>query len=165
MQYRKLGNTGLEVSCIGLGCAQLGNSTTEYGVRLVQRALDLGINYFDAARGYWDAEVCADDLKQGVTAGRPYLVLSHCVWSVQRSVRFDDYIFIRTYHPGLKNLPSYMLFDVKNDPHETNNLADERPDLVGKALSMLDEWPTLDGDARGRPVPHPRPTGELLQAA
>jgi len=35
----------------------LGNSTTEYGVRLVQRALELGINYFDAARGYWDAEV------------------------------------------------------------------------------------------------------------
>ncbi len=57
MQYRTLGNTGLEVSCIGLGCAQLGNSTTEYGVRLVQRALELGINYFDAARGYWDAEV------------------------------------------------------------------------------------------------------------
>jgi predicted aldo/keto reductase-like oxidoreductase len=52
-----LGNTGLEVSCIGLGCAQLGNSTAEYGVRLVQRALELGINYFDAARGYWDAEV------------------------------------------------------------------------------------------------------------
>jgi predicted aldo/keto reductase-like oxidoreductase len=57
MQYRMMGNTGLEVSCIGLGCAQLGNSATEYGVRLVRRALELGINYFDAARGYWDAEV------------------------------------------------------------------------------------------------------------
>jgi len=52
-----LGDTGLEVSCIGLGCAQLGNSTREYGVRLARRALELGINYFDAARGYWDAEV------------------------------------------------------------------------------------------------------------
>lgn len=57
MQYRALGNTGLEVSSIGLGCAQLGSSCTEYAVRLVQRALELGINYFDVARGYRDAEV------------------------------------------------------------------------------------------------------------
>ncbi|MBN1809190.1 MAG: sulfatase [Planctomycetes bacterium] len=91
---------------------------------------------------YWDAEVYAEDLKRGVRTGRPYLVLGHCVWSVQRSVRFDDHIFIRTYHPGLKDLPGHMVFDLKNDPHETNNLADGRPDLVGKALTMLDEWHT-----------------------
>lgn len=57
MQYRKLGKTGLDVSIIGMGCAQLGSSSTEYGVRIVQRALDLGVNYFDTARGYRDAEI------------------------------------------------------------------------------------------------------------
>jgi predicted aldo/keto reductase-like oxidoreductase len=73
VQYRKLGNTGLEVSCIGLGCTQLGNSTVEYGVRLVQRALDLGINYFDAARDYWDAEV---KLGLALSGQREWAILS-----------------------------------------------------------------------------------------
>jgi len=57
MQYRKLGNTGMEVSVIGLGCAQLGSSSTDYAVSLVRRALDLGINYLDTARSYRDAEI------------------------------------------------------------------------------------------------------------
>ncbi len=57
MQYRKLGNTGLEVSSIGLGCAQLGSSCTEYAAKIVRRAAELGVNYFDTARGYWDSEI------------------------------------------------------------------------------------------------------------
>jgi aryl-alcohol dehydrogenase-like predicted oxidoreductase len=57
MQYRGLGNTGLKVSAIGLGCAQLGSSSPDHAVRVVHRALDLGVNYFDTARGYWDSEV------------------------------------------------------------------------------------------------------------
>jgi predicted aldo/keto reductase-like oxidoreductase len=57
MLYRSLGNTGLSVSAIGLGCAQLGSPKLEYAVRLVRRALDLGVTYIDLARGYRDAEV------------------------------------------------------------------------------------------------------------
>ena len=57
MLYRKLGNTGMEVSVVGLGCAQLGSGSTDYAVSIVQRALDLGINYLDTARSYRDAEI------------------------------------------------------------------------------------------------------------
>ena len=57
MQYRKLGKTGIEVSAIGLGCAQLGSSCTEYAAMIVRRAVELGVNYFDTARGYWDSEI------------------------------------------------------------------------------------------------------------
>jgi len=56
MEYRKLGNTGLEVSVVGLGCAMLGSPDTSYAVRLIQRAIELGVNYMDAARAYRDAE-------------------------------------------------------------------------------------------------------------
>ena len=56
MQYRRLGNTGLDVSAIGLGCAMIGNSTVEYAVQMIHRAIELGVNYFDTARGYWDSE-------------------------------------------------------------------------------------------------------------
>jgi len=57
MQYRKLGTTGLQVSAVGLGCAQLGSSSTEYAIQVVRRALEMGVTYFDLARGYRDAEV------------------------------------------------------------------------------------------------------------
>jgi len=57
MHYRRLGRTGLEVSAIGLGCAQLASSCTEYAVKIVRRAVELGVNYFDTARGYGDSEI------------------------------------------------------------------------------------------------------------
>ena len=57
MQYRKLGNTGLDVSVIGLGAVQLMSSATDYAVQIVQRALDLGMNYIDTARAYGDSEI------------------------------------------------------------------------------------------------------------
>ncbi|MGC9347965.1 MAG: aldo/keto reductase [Anaerolineae bacterium] len=57
MDYRKLGDTGLEVSAIGMGCVQIASSRTEVATAIVRRALDLGVTYFDVARGYGDAEI------------------------------------------------------------------------------------------------------------
>ena len=57
MQYRRLGKTELQVGAIGLGAAQIGSSTVEYAARLLNRALDLGVNYLDTAHGYWDSEM------------------------------------------------------------------------------------------------------------
>ncbi|MEM2921425.1 MAG: aldo/keto reductase [Candidatus Bathyarchaeia archaeon] len=57
MQHRKLGNTGLEVSVIGLGAAMLGSSNVEYAGKVAKRALELGINYYDTAHSYWSSEI------------------------------------------------------------------------------------------------------------
>ncbi len=57
MQHRKLGKTGLDVSVIGLGGGMLGSSETDYAVRVIKRATDLGIDYFDTAHSYPDSEV------------------------------------------------------------------------------------------------------------
>ena len=57
MQYRPLGKTGMDVSVIGLGGVQLNSSSPDYTVRIVQRALDLGVNYIDTARDYGDSEI------------------------------------------------------------------------------------------------------------
>ncbi len=57
MKLRPLGATGLNVAPIGLGAAQLGSSEYEHSGKIVFRALDLGVNYFDTARGYWDSEI------------------------------------------------------------------------------------------------------------
>ncbi|MGC2199658.1 MAG: aldo/keto reductase [Stellaceae bacterium] len=55
-QRRRLGKTGLEVSAIGLGCMSLsgvyGTSDDEAGVRLIHRAIELGIDHFDSSDMY-----------------------------------------------------------------------------------------------------------------
>lgn len=90
----------------------------------------------------WDGVSFLPAITKGESVGRPYLVLSQQAWSCQRSVRFDNWILIRTYHDGLKELPDLMLFDVENDPHETENLVDQYPEVVAKGLRLLDEWVT-----------------------
>ena len=57
MKYRQLGKSGLEVSAIGLGCMGLsfgyGPATDKQeGIRLIRRAYELGVNFFDSAEAY-----------------------------------------------------------------------------------------------------------------
>jgi len=57
-----------------------------------------------------------------------------------RSVRFGDYICLRTYHDGYKQLEPVMLFDLRKDPHEQRDLASERPELANQAMRYLEAW-------------------------
>ncbi|MFO7664852.1 MAG: aldo/keto reductase, partial [Chloroflexota bacterium] len=53
MEYRRLGRTGLKVSTICLGTMQFGWSTEEPDAhRIMSRAVELGINFFDTADVY-----------------------------------------------------------------------------------------------------------------
>ena len=56
MKYRKLGSTGLDVSCLGYGASPLGGvfgdrHLSDY-IKTVHTALDLGINYIDVSPYY-----------------------------------------------------------------------------------------------------------------
>ncbi|MET4139583.1 aldo/keto reductase [Pedobacter sp. UYP1] len=55
MQYSKLGRSSLEVSKIGFGCMSLTGDTSGNQL-IIDRALDLGINYFDTADLYEHGE-------------------------------------------------------------------------------------------------------------
>ena len=49
---------------------------------------------------------------RGADCGRPDLVLSQCAHVCQRSVRWGDWLYMRTYHDGYHLFPQEMLFDV-----------------------------------------------------
>ncbi|MES5956561.1 aldo/keto reductase [Bacillus fungorum] len=51
MKKRQLGNSDLFVTEMGLGCMSLGTSETE-ALRIIDEAIDLGINFFDTADLY-----------------------------------------------------------------------------------------------------------------
>ena len=56
MQYRQLGNTGMEVSAISFGASSLGSVFRQInesdGIRTVHTAVDLGINFIDVSPYY-----------------------------------------------------------------------------------------------------------------
>ena len=69
MDYTTLGRTGLKVSVAGLGCG--GNSKIGQGkgqskddsIRLIRRAMDLGVNFFDTAEAYGTEGVVGEAIR------------------------------------------------------------------------------------------------------
>ena len=94
----------------------------------------------------WDGRSFADAFRAGRSAGRDYLVVSQACWSCQRAVIWDDWVLIKTYEDGLKDWPPLMLFNSKDDTHETTDLSAAMPAKVAEGLALLEEW--LDANLR-----------------
>jgi aryl-alcohol dehydrogenase-like predicted oxidoreductase len=57
MQYRRLGSAGVKVSPLCLGTMMFGGPTTEPdSIRIIQRAIDAGVNFIDTANMYCKGE-------------------------------------------------------------------------------------------------------------
>jgi len=57
IEKRELGKTGLKVTILGLGCAQIGALRNfKLAVEIIETAINLGINYIDTASTYGNAE-------------------------------------------------------------------------------------------------------------
>jgi len=60
MEYTTLGNTDIQISKVCVGCMSFGKAGTMHdwtldeaeSEKVIKRALDLGINFFDTANGY-----------------------------------------------------------------------------------------------------------------
>ena len=110
MEYVRLGQTGLKVSRICLGCMSFGNEAAwmvdgEGAKRVLGRAWDLGINFYDTAnvyssgrseeivgeflQGRRDEAVLATKVRWGMGQGpnRQGLSRGHIMWQVEESLR------------------------------------------------------------------------------
>jgi aryl-alcohol dehydrogenase-like predicted oxidoreductase len=71
MRYNQLGNSGLVVSAVGLGCNNFGFRIDESSTRkVVEAALDAGINFFDTADTYGSPKGASEELLGLALAGR-----------------------------------------------------------------------------------------------
>jgi len=119
---------------------------------------DLAPTLVDLAGGVvperWDARSFANTVRceGGEGAARDHLVLGQGAWACQRGVRWDDWLLLRTYHAGLKDLDETMLFDLSEDPHETTDLSEDSPEVVGEGERRLESWVSarIAEDAEGR---------------
>ncbi|MFT4798019.1 MAG: arylsulfatase A-like enzyme [Candidatus Azotimanducaceae bacterium] len=105
--------------------------------------------------GSWDGVSFADALRAGdksKKSGRSHLVVSQGAWTCQRGVRFDDYLLLQTLHDGYHLYDDMMLFDIRNDPHETRNLLSAQPEVVARGEQLLNTWyaEMMVDAARGR---------------
>lgn len=79
MQYRKLGNTGMEVSCLSLGASSLGGVfhaiDEAQGIATVCAAVEQGINFIDVAPyyGFQKAELVLGKALQHIPRDKYYL--------------------------------------------------------------------------------------------
>ncbi|MCW4023184.1 MAG: aldo/keto reductase [archaeon] len=88
MQKRKLGRTGLEVSVVGFGGTWISELPMGEAVKVVQRAFELGINYFDTAKLDGDSE---EKLGQALKDVREKCVLATKTVSRTKSESLDDF--------------------------------------------------------------------------
>lgn len=79
MEYRTLGNTGLEVSVLGYGASPLGNEFEEIDVRegdrAVHMAIDHGVNFFDTSP-YYGRTLSEERLGRALGAKRKDILLA-----------------------------------------------------------------------------------------
>jgi arylsulfatase A-like enzyme len=92
------------------------------------------------AKPSWDGRSYATTIKTGAAAGHEDLVISQCAHVCQRSVRWGNWLYLRTYHDGFHLFPAEMLYDLANDPHEQDDLAPKRPEIVREGAWRLARW-------------------------
>jgi aryl-alcohol dehydrogenase-like predicted oxidoreductase len=81
MDYKTLGKTGLRVSRIALGTMNFGDSVDEQqGKRLVDRAIDSGVNFIDTADVYWKGK-SEEIVGNAIKGKRNSLVIATKCWA------------------------------------------------------------------------------------
>jgi arylsulfatase A-like enzyme len=88
----------------------------------------------------WDGESYADAIRTGAGAGRDQVIISQCCHVCQRGVRFEKWMYVRTYCDGFHPFPQEMLFDLEADPLEQHNVAEQHPQVVRDAVYRLTNW-------------------------
>ena len=93
------------------------DDSLRYNVDLAPTLMDL---LGGAKPALWDGESFAPALTGlGETPpDREDIVISQCAHVCQRSVRWADWLYMRTYHDGFHLFPQEMLFDIAGDPYE-----------------------------------------------
>lgn len=149
MRKRRLGNSNLELSILGMGCWQYGGGTY-WGSQdqqdvdaVVHKAIDMGINYFDTAEVYNDgnSEVSLGKALQGkrdqVVIGSkistsniaPSVLRQHCEDSLQRLQ--TDYIDLYMLHWPITAL---SIKHFANDKHLIAN-----PPTIHEVFSTMED--------------------------
>ena len=88
----------------------------------------------------WDGISYSSVITDGIPQGRNSLVLSQMAHVCQRSARFGDWLYIRTYHDGFHLFEPEMLFNITEDPYEQNDVSKKYPEVCAEGAKIILDW-------------------------
>ena len=124
------------------GCRQGVDSGLHYNLDLLPTLAEM---LGRSPAQHWDGQSFARTLSPASSAaindtGHTYLVISQNAHVCQRSVRWEDWLYMRTYHCGYHLFTDEMLFDVHSDPHLQRDIAVEYPTVCLQGRDLLYNW-------------------------
>jgi aryl-alcohol dehydrogenase-like predicted oxidoreductase len=143
MEYTTLGNTGMEVSRICLGCMSFGSSDwrdwvldEEESRPILERAIDLGINFFDTANMYSRGE--SERILGNVLEGRrdQSVVATKCYFQMDEDDPNSGGLSRKAIEQELENSLDRLGMDTV-DLYQIHRWDDETP--IEQTLSALDD--------------------------
>ena len=143
MQYRQMTKDKLNVSLLGLGCMRFpileGNNSKineEYASKMVQLAIDKGINYFDTAYPYHDgnSEGFMGRALEGTRRSDYYLATKSPVWLLEK--KEDFMVYLDEQLVNLKtNYVDFYLFHALNEKSFKKIISLEFENFIDEAKS------------------------------
>ncbi|MBM3471759.1 MAG: sulfatase [Armatimonadetes bacterium] len=71
---------------------------------------------------------------------RDFITSQECTWQAKWAIRDDTHKLILARLPDLHGNPTRELYDLRTDPDELHNLADQQPDLARTLEERLEAW-------------------------
>lgn len=109
MKTVRLGKTGLMVSRVGMGGIPLTRPSEEEAIKVIQHALDLGVNFIDTSRGYGISE---ERIGKAIAGRRDEVIIATKGWTldhIEESLKHlnTDYIDLWQFH-GINTFEAYQ---------------------------------------------------------
>ncbi len=137
MKYRELGNTGLQVSEIGMGCEGFGEDGCRNARLLFDAAQELGINYFDL---YTSNPEIRAAVGETLGAGDQFLIQSH-VCSVWKDGQYKRSRDIQEVRAGFEEMMALLRTDYLDVGmiHYCDSLKDWEEIVNGPVMEYVQE--------------------------
>ena len=144
MQYTRLGKSNLEVSKVCLGTMHFGSrNTEEESFKIMDKALEMGINFFDTANVYG----------AGAGLGRSEEIIGN--WMTARGTRDEVVIATKVYHamektPAVNFTPGISAIKVRKHVEDSlRRLQTDRIDLyqvhhIDRTVTPEEFWGTFE---------------------
>ncbi|MFQ6040076.1 MAG: sulfatase [Candidatus Poribacteria bacterium] len=88
----------------------------------------------------WDGLSFKDNIQGKAGIDRDYLVWDHGLYTVQRAVRTKTHLMIRTYDNFGYPFEPLELYNMTEDPYQTQNMRDDDDDIVQQCSHFMAEW-------------------------
>jgi len=108
MQYKKLGNTGLDVSVIGLGTEYLLSQNRDTVISVINKAIDFGLNYFDIV---FNITNFLDNISAGIKDKREKIILTGHLGSGEKNRKYYKTYNVKECEKIFKKLLSKLNTD------------------------------------------------------